>query len=241
MNTISNLNWQPLGQAMLDYFRGELHAHIIIKSNAEQDRAVPLGVFFREGRLPKLEKVALQHCKGKILDAGAGTGAHALKLQNQGKDVTALDISEEACIMMKERGIKNVICGNILEISDTNYDTILLMMNGIGLAGNFDGLDTLFYHLHSILKSGAQVIFDSTDISYLTSEKRMNGTLKIEDTDPYFGIVWYQLEYKGQQGKPYPWLFLDRNKLRKYAIKHKFNYDLLMDHKEQFLVRLIKK
>ena len=59
--------------------------------------------------MPKIEQVALKTCKGKILDIGAASGAHSLYLQEQNKNVTAIEISQLASQVMKERRIKKVI------------------------------------------------------------------------------------------------------------------------------------
>ena len=83
--------------------------------------------------MPELEKHALQLVKGKVLDVGAGAGAHSLYLQDSGYDVTAMDISELSCEVMTERGIKNVICNDVWNCKVEQFDSILLMMNGIGL------------------------------------------------------------------------------------------------------------
>jgi len=55
---------------------------------------MPIDIFFRDiGDMPELERLALKHCKGKILDVGAGVGSHALLLQSRNMEVTALEIS----------------------------------------------------------------------------------------------------------------------------------------------------
>ena len=239
-DSLSDPHWQPLGQAMLDYFHGEKHAAIIVKSNVEPDREVPLGIFFREGQIPKLEKYALRYCYGRTLDAGAGTGVHALMLQKNGVDVTAMDISEEACQLMRERGLRKVVCEDLLKLGQATYDTILMLMNGIGLARDLQGLDWLISHFAKLLRSGGQVICDSTDISYVTPESRMVASVKPRINPDYYGVVWYQLRYKGREGEPYPWLFVDKDTLAWYAQKHHFKMEILAEQKEQYLARLLK-
>ena len=140
--------WFPLGEALYDYYHGRLAACITVRSNVEEDRQIPVGAFFREkNKFPYLEKKALKHCKGKVLDVGAGAGTHALYLQNKGLEVDALDISTKAVSVMQSRGVKNAYAADIFSFKTTaQYDTILLMMNGIGIAGTLDGLRKLLAH-----------------------------------------------------------------------------------------------
>ena len=54
--------------------------------------------------MPMLERTALQMATGQILDVGAGSGCHALALQDMGKEVCAIDISPLSVEVMKQRG-----------------------------------------------------------------------------------------------------------------------------------------
>ncbi|RZJ37810.1 MAG: class I SAM-dependent methyltransferase, partial [Chryseobacterium sp.] len=110
--------------------RGKLYVHDTFGPRVE----MPISLYFRsEKQLPALEKKALELCKGKVLDIGAGAGSHALILQNKNYDVAGLEISPAACEVMTQRGLKNVICGDIFKFDDGQFDSLLLLMNGIGL------------------------------------------------------------------------------------------------------------
>ncbi len=230
--------WIPLGDAMMDYFMGNMGTTIYIKSSIEGDRVVALEAFFRENEnFPKIERHAFRYCKGKILDVGAGSGPHALYLQKKGFDVTAMDISEKSVEVMQKRGLKKTFCADILEYSGGVYDTILLMMNGIGVAGDLDGLSKLLQHFKTLLKSGGQVLFDSTDIGYVSSFDRAISSIRMPIPD-YYGIAYYQLEYKGVVGEVYPWLFIDRKTLVNIAAENGYHCQVLKVQKTQFLASL---
>ena len=67
-------------------------------------------VYFRDfSGMPDLEVFAMDLCKGRILDVGAGVGAHSKYLQDLEKEVTAIDISEVVCQIMGKQGIENVV------------------------------------------------------------------------------------------------------------------------------------
>lgn len=61
----------------------------------------------------------------KILDLGAGSGAHGVYFTKQGYDVTALDLSEEMIKICKSRGLKTVL-GDIenLDLADESFDGV---------------------------------------------------------------------------------------------------------------------
>jgi len=72
---------------------------------------MPVKIYFPfDEEMPELEWIALQQCRGKILDIGAGAGSHALALQQLGQDVTALEISPLASEVIKARASNKVLC-----------------------------------------------------------------------------------------------------------------------------------
>ena len=122
----------PLGIASRDFLNGIKNAEIIVESNIAEDDVLPVEYLFRPFvEMPELERKALTLSYGKILDVGAGVGSHALYLQQSGKDVDANEISANACEVMKQRGVKNIIHQDFYTLpEEIKYDTILMMMNG---------------------------------------------------------------------------------------------------------------
>ncbi len=83
-----------LGQAIAAYHRTASTAKLWVHNRYGPKEDMPVKIYFRQAAdMPELEWVALQNCKGKVLDIGAGAGSHALLLQQMGLTVTALDIS----------------------------------------------------------------------------------------------------------------------------------------------------
>ncbi len=68
-------------------------------------------------------------------------------LQNKGIDVSAIEISESACDLMRRRGVKKVINADIFQFELEQFDTIIMMMNGIGLCGDLEGLKNFLEYL----------------------------------------------------------------------------------------------
>jgi hypothetical protein len=68
---------------------------------------------------------------------------------------------------MRQQGVKQVLIQDVMGYEGVEYDSILMLMNGIGIAGDLDGLEKLLIHLKKIVKPAGQLLVDSTDISYL--------------------------------------------------------------------------
>lgn len=143
----------PLGKAFTDYLNGNKNETITVYSNIVETEHWPICYFFRSySEMPELEKTALKNCSGKILEIGAGAGSHALELQNKDFDITALDYSKGAVETMQKRGVNKTVYSSIFDFkSEAKYDTILMLMNGIGLAGTIKGYKKLLEQLKLLL------------------------------------------------------------------------------------------
>ena len=221
------------GKALKDFYHSQKAGKLWLHNNYGKPEDMPVQVFFRlETNLSELDKHALNLCTGNILDIGAGVGAHSLVLQSMGLNVTALEISKSACEIMKLRGMKRVVNENILSYSTTGYDTILMLMNGIGLCGDVQGLNEMLPRLKKFMKPRGQIILDSSDISYLYDSGNF-------PKDNYYGEISYQYEYQGIKGDKFKWLYIDFEYLKSTAESHALSCELLYeDDMDQFLARL---
>jgi SAM-dependent methyltransferase len=203
--------WGPLGRALLDYHRGATAARITVHTDLWQDEVTPVEDFYRpdEQQLPRLEKIALDLCRGRTLDLGAGAGRHALELQRRGLEVTAADLSPEAVEVMRERGVADARRGGLEELTGERFDTIVLLMHGIGLVGTLEGLVRFLSQVPSHLQKDGQVIFDSAHLGLVMPEHFDDGLEQWRAGGIYPGVVEYRLSYEGTEGKAYPWLFID--------------------------------
>jgi len=167
-----------------------------------------------------------------VLDIGAGVGSHALVLQERSLDVTALDISPAACEIMRERGVKNILCGAIGDLQLEKYDTLLLLMNGIGVFGKLHGFAAFLERAKGLINPGGQLLFDSSDITYAYDDTEL-------PTTHYFGEVSYQYEYKGVKGDWFNWMFIDQATLISTAYQAGWTCEILyVDENDQYLARL---
>lgn len=222
------------GKALLDQFSGKRKSKLWLYNSYGHPEDMPVDIFFRaEADMPEMEIIALNLCRGKTLDIGAGVGSHALILQSKGIDVTALEISPKACEIMKHRGIKKVINADILQYDSEKYDTIVLLMNGIGLCEDIPGLRYFLDYIKDLLAPGAQLIFDSSDIAYL---------YKPDDfiSSNYYGEISYQYEYQKIKGNWFKWLYVDYDTLKAIAEKGGWECEMIYeDEMDQYLVRMV--
>lgn len=201
------------GAILKDYYSGKTDLEVLLHNHYGEAEYYPIEMFFRDEKtMPDAETIAINLCKGSVLDLGAGTGNHALLLQEKGFDVTAIDISEGACEVMRLRGVNNIVFGDVMELNSPKFDTLLLMMNGIGFCGYIDDLKLFLNHAKTLLNKDGQILFDSSDVAYLYED--LDRTLY-----PYYGETDYQYEYNGLKGEWFSWLYIDEWTMRKVALE----------------------
>jgi SAM-dependent methyltransferase len=229
-------NMDNYGQALLDFYNHQPEEKLWLHNTYGEQEEMPVEVFFRgEDEMPEAELIALQLCRGKVLDIGAGAGSHALVLQQQGLEVTALELSLGAAEVMKKRGVKTVLQQDIYQYKTEKFDMLLLLMNGIGLTQNLAGLDRFLQHAKQLLLPGGQLLFDSSDITYLYEDLPL-------PKDKYYGEISYQYEYKNQKGDWFNWLYIDQKTLIKTASKNGWKAEVIYeDDMDLYLAQLTLK
>ena len=214
-----------MGKAIADFNKGRRDGKLIVLSPMFEEDEIPVTTLFRAFKdMPKMEQKALKMAKGKTLDVGAGSGCHSLWLQDKGIDVTAIDISPYSIETMKERGIVNVREQDFFTLEE-KYDTILMLMNGIGIVGTLDKLPDFFKHIDKILADDGQLLCDSSDLCYLYDDK--DGIAELMDSDKYYGELEYTMCYDDIKGDSFPWLYIDANTLRNYAEANGFKMEIV--------------
>ena len=201
----------PIGLAIQEYAVKRKPEDIIVSSDLCEDDIIPIEVLFRKyDEMPELEKIALDRVKGKTLDVGAGAGTHALHLQDLGFNVKCIDISAGAVEVMKKSGLKAEKM-NFFNMKNEKFDTILMLMNGIGIAGKLSNLERTLTHAKSLLNPGGKILCDSSDIKYLYEDE--DGSMLIDLNSEYYGNFRFQMKYKKEKGPWFDWLYVDFDSL----------------------------
>lgn len=206
---MKNFKNDPIGYAIEDYKKSNKLKDCIIEveTTLTENEELPASHFFRSYDLfPNQEKEALKCVGTHVLDIGAGAGCHSLYLQKT-NHVDALDISKEACEVMHERGIKNVIHTDIWTFnSDKKYDSLLMLMNGIGMVKDLNGLKLFLLKCKDLVKPGGNILIDSADIIYMFQEA--DGSVALDLNAKYHGEIEYRLKYKESDSGWFPWLYV---------------------------------
>ncbi len=218
-----------LGRSLLDYQLNDRESDVRVETNISASEYLFRSHFFRSfSQMIPLEQEALTLAKGRVLDVGAGVGSHVLYLQKQGLEAVALDISPSAIEACKLRGVKRTVVGDILNYQG-KFDTILLLMNGIGICKRLSLIDIYLQKLKSLLTEGGQILTTSTDIIYMFDQDEDGSyIIPMDEEVDYYGELIYTIYYKGQK-ESFPWLFIDYNTLQRAASNNDLNCELIQE------------
>jgi SAM-dependent methyltransferase len=206
------------GQALLDFHQGAMSATITVLRDDGYASPLPAAVFFRKpSEFSGIERAALSLCKGKVLDIGAGTGIHTLALQAQGLPVTAIDISPQAVEIMSQHGVQDVRRVDLFDFHEERFDTLLMMLHGIGMVETLPGLDRFLSHAKQLASPGGQVIFDSLDVRHTDDPLHLAYQEANRKAGRYFGEIRMRFEYQNQKGPLFGWLHVDAETLADHA------------------------
>lgn len=225
------------GKALLDYQKGQYTEDIITSTDISDEDNLPIPYLFRSFKdMPKLEQQALKLSKGTVLDVGCGAGSHSLYLQEKGLEVKAIDISQGAIEVCKQRGVFNAEVKNILNETET-FDTILLLMNGTGIFQELSQVSKYLGHLKTLLNLNGQILIDSSDIKYMYEDE--DGGFWLDVHSNYYGELDYFLSYKGEKEDPMKWLYLDFDTLKLACESVGLTCELMIEGKHfNYLARL---
>ena len=218
---------KPLGRAFMDYVAGDKEATLTLYREDGESGPLPVAEFFREADANPLEKVALDNCRGRILDIGAGVGIHSLYLQNKGHSVCGLDILPKACEVMRDRGIGEVFCGSNYEYKGEPFDTLLLMGRSIGNVETLAGLDDFLADVRRLAKPNGRIILNSADVRITDNPQHLDYHKFVRHAGRYIGEMRIYLEYKGVKGPMFGLLHVDPATMEEYARKNSWTFEVL--------------
>ena len=231
---------EPYGRALLDYNRGKAEATLIIQRDDGLVSELPIASFFREPpEFFDLERIALDNCRGPVLDAGAGAGCHSLVLQERGITVTAIDIASQAVEIMSDRGVIDARQADAMTFTGGPFATILILGRSIGMVGTLSGLDRYLLHARSLLEPDGQIILNSLDVRQTSDPVHLAYQEANRQAGRYEGEIRFRFEYDGCRSDMFSLLHVDAQTLAEKAGKAGFVCKILYeDQNGDYLVRL---
>ncbi|MEG1586263.1 MAG: class I SAM-dependent methyltransferase [Bacteroidales bacterium] len=209
------------GKGLLAYYNGNHNAKFTVYSDIADTEKWEIAAFFRDyEKMPKAEQIALDLCHGRVLDIGAGAGSHALWLQQRHHKVTAIDISEGAVEVMKERHVEDARLQDFFTMKEEKFDTLLLLMNGVGIVQRINRFGEFFSKAKELLNEGGRILLDSSNIIYLFMEE--DGSALIDLNSNYYGEMEYRMDFANYKGPSFGWIFIDFDTLAELAAQHGF-------------------
>lgn len=219
---------RPHGRALLAYFQGDASAELIVRRDDGLESRIPATYFFRPpSGFSQLERTALEHCTGTILDVGAGAGPHALHLQEKGFRVIALDVDPDAVSIMRQRGVRDARCTNIYDYQDDPVHTILLLGHGIGMAETIGGLDRFLAFLKTLAAPGGQILLDSLDVRATREPQHLSYQANNRLAGRYVGETRLQFAFGNVEGQWCGWLHVDSETLAARAQRSGWKCEVL--------------
>ena len=143
---------------------------------------------------------------------------------------------------MQSRGIADVRLADIMSMKEGQFDTILMMGNGIGVVENIDGLEQYLKNLSELLAQGGQVLLTSVDIRFPDDAEYAEYQRKNLKAGRYIGEIRLKVVYKGIEGPEFGWLHVDPDTLADHASLKRFNCEILERlENDRYLARLTYK
>lgn len=231
----------PFAEALAACAAGETDAELRLRSSLGEDEALPAGFFFRTAdELMDFERYALELCRGRVLDLGAGAGPHTLALQSIGRRVVAVEGSADVARLLRARGATHVVHADFRHWWRPGFDTVLMLMNGLGPVGTLAGLDRFLAHAPRFMAPGGQLLVDGAEAApSLPSRAAM--AVAWPPAGEYPGEAWIEVSHAGRVGRPFRELYIDPETLARHATRAGWRLDVVFEGGDgTYLARLTR-
>ena len=229
----------PIGKAIQDFASTGKNIDILVESDICEDDVIPSEYLFRSfEEMPRLEQIALEKCVGKTLDVGSAAGIHAKYLIKNGLEVECIDISSLSIDYLESEGL-SARCVDFFKLENEKFDTVLMLMNGIGISGKLSNLENTLIHAKSLLEHGGQIICDSSDVKFLFEDEE--GGTWVDLNAEYYGNFKFTMKYEEHVSDEFDWLYVDFKTFKTAAEKVGLSIEKIYDKNDHFLVVLKQK
>ncbi len=206
---------EPLAAALVDHFATRRPRRVsALRADGVAFEIETEEYFTLEGQLAELDALALEHCRGRVLDVGAGAGRHSLALQARGLEVVSIDVSPLCVALCRARGVADARVHDVMKLDSDEalgrFDTLFFGMQTLGVAGGVETLGALLRRLRRCLAPHGRIVADSSGL-------RESWDGDDADDSASRGEIVLSTRYRGWRGAPFPWLYLDAESLATVA------------------------
>lgn len=147
----------------------------------------------------ELERLAIQHAKGNVLDIGCGAGRVAIYLQNLGHRVVGIDMAPGAVEACKMRGLRDAHIMSVagLNFPESTFDTVIMFGNNFGLLGDDEKIISMLQELHRITTPDGIILAGSAEVEKTDDTGHLRyHELNVSRNKPK-GLIRLRVKYKG--------------------------------------------
>ena len=189
------------GRIYLDYWRGELHPHVLERDDGKS-HTIPsaAGYFIAPQGLG--ETAALATLSGRVLDLGCGAGRYTRFLETRGVAVTAIDSSAGAIVVCRERGCRDARVADIDDLpADLEpFNTIICMGNTLGIGQDPVRLPERLRRLRTSLEPGGYLLATIRDPLSTEDPDHLRYHARNRAEGRPAGLTRARLKYRGEVG-----------------------------------------
>jgi SAM-dependent methyltransferase len=188
-----------------------------------------LSRYFRTlDELQPIETKIISMCSGKILDIGSSTGYYLPFMAKHGP-VTGLEISDRLVEFGNEHYSKDLIQGDIFSYEfNTQFDTITLLENNLGICKNVDGLMKLITIFDKILTPQGQILIMTKKYNKANYKYNFNNVATLT---PY---------WNGNKGESFEWITFDEDYLAQVFLEKGFRTEQVLLDGDNLLLKVVR-
>ncbi len=220
-----------LSSAVQNYLDTNEEQYIQVWLNGEKEEPYRASYFARKyDEFPEVEQIAMSICHGKVLDIGAGAGAHSMYLTQKNFETNALEHDSGFYKILKRIPNLTAIQADFFSWHTTEkFDTILLLMNGFGIAGTTDRLSEMFSRLKTLLADNGKILAEITD--YRFSPEYDHSIMANPEAT-------FRLMYDGKFSKEFTWLYANLDLIKSHGITENLDVRIIYQEDETLLLEI---
>ena len=128
---------------------------------------------------------------------------------------------------MRDRGQSDVIIEDVFQYSAKRFDTLLMLMNGIGMVGSIEGLTRFLNHADGLLVPGGQILCDSIDVGITNNPQHIAYREANLAAGRPAGQQACTMECEGEDSVRFDWLHIDFQSLAQSCTENGWRAKLL--------------